>query len=144
MLSLQTKKEQVKKTYSYMVTTILLMIVVPVLLIGCAWITQHPYIGALGFLLALFILWMARNWIGTYIFLTTFGFVLYVGPILNDLFMETSGERKTAIIADVQRTSNYSYDQFDIDWDCKLVTTEGKPIRYTLTETAGCWGKVKV
>lgn len=143
MLSLQTEKKQVKKTYSHTITTILVMFVIPVLLISCAWITQHPHIGALGFLLALFIMWLARNWIGTSIFLTAFAFVVFIGPTLSDLSMKTSGEKKTAIIVDVQQISYYSYDRFVFDSDCKLVTTEGKPIRYTLTETTGCWGKIK-
>jgi hypothetical protein len=47
--------------------------------------------------------------------------------------MEASGERKTAIIVNVNQWVDSS-EIYRSEVDCKLATTDGKPIRYPLAK----------
>lgn len=140
MLSLKT---QTNSTFSNLMLTTALLIFVPLLIIGCAWLIRHPPTLLLGNVLAIFIIWIicsGRKFsLGVFVGFTAFLFLIHSGTALHYLTMEKSGDQQIATIVEIKDYSNYqSYDR-----DCILVKTDNKPVRFPLTETTGCWGNPK-
>ncbi len=128
---------------SRLLITICTVILVPFLLIGCAWLAQHPTFDIIGVFLALLIICIA--WAlsgagpGTFVSISAFAFLLFIGPALHDLSMEKSGVQYSATLVNIAHENNKK----GADWNCTVVTTNGKPIRYTMTEATGCWENLK-
>ncbi len=149
---MQTQKSQAKNAFLHGFLTLVSIVFAPLLFIGCAWLTQHPYFGIIGYLVPFFILWIANFFFGfsvySGVYISVFVFLICVGPALSHIYLEKEGIKNPAIVVDIQHynvvdTQNgYSYSK--TDWDCKLVTTDRKPIRYTLENENGCRGNLKV
>ncbi|MXQ53476.1 hypothetical protein [Shimazuella alba] len=148
---MQTQKLQAKNAFLYGVITLVSIIVVPLLLLGCAWLTQHPYFGIAGYFVAFLILWITGHFFGFSVFsgvgISVFVFLMFTGPALSYLYLEKTGIKQTAIIVDIRHYNVVdTLDGFyysERDWDCKLVTTDRKPIRYALENENGCLGNLK-
>lgn len=141
---MQIPKTRPITTHSRLLTTIMTVILVPILLVGCAWMAQNPYLEMIGVFLAILVICTA--WAlcgagpGTFVSISAFAFLLFVGPALHDLSMEKSGVKTPAILANIEHENNKK----GADWNCTVVTTDAKPIRYTMTEATGCWDNLKV
>jgi hypothetical protein len=151
MLSLQTQKSQMRNAFLYGIITLVSIVFVPLLLMGCAWLTQNPYFGIIGYLAAFLILWITGFFFlfpeYSKVGISVFVFLIFVGPALSQLYLEKTGIKHTAKIVDIRHYNVVkTYNDFNYsepDWDCKLVTADGKPIRYALENENGCLGNLK-
>jgi hypothetical protein len=152
MLSLEIQKAQAKNAFFHEFITLVSIIVVPLLLLGCAWLTQNPYFGIVGYLIVFLLLWITGSLFGFSVFsgvgISVYIFLMFVGPVLNEMYMESVGVKKHAIVVDIQHyrvmDPHDPHGLENTDWDCKLETTDGKPIRFKLENENGCWGNLKV